>query len=114
MVGRNAPDSVSVGGVTRSPELVKINEEENREVGLKLDYSIESFHNRSDQYNFARKKIPFLFYFSGLHQDYHQLSDHADKIDENKVAKIATLAFRVAWRAANAEQRFRFVEPKGN
>jgi hypothetical protein len=112
MVGRNADDSVSVGGVTRSPDLIQINEEENREIGFTLDYSIESYHNRSDQYNFARKKIPFLFYFTGLHEDYHQVSDHPDKINENKIAKIATLVFRVAWRAANTEQRFRYVEPK--
>ncbi len=112
MVGRNAPDSVSVGGVKSSPDLIKINEEENREVGLMLDYSIDSFENRSDQYNFARKKIPFLFYFTGLHKDYHQVGDHADKIDEHKIAKIATLTFRVAWRAANTDERFRFVEPK--
>ncbi len=112
MVGRNAPDSVSVGGNTRSPDLAKINEEENRAVGLQLDYSIEEFHNRSDQYNFARKQIPFLFYFTGLHADYHRLGDHADKINENKIAKIATLAFRVAWRAANTDQRFRLVEPQ--
>jgi len=111
MVGRNAPDSVSVGGVTRSPDLIKINEEENREVGLHLDYSIEQYHNRSDQYNFARKKIPFLFYHTGEHADYHRLGDHADKINENKIAKIATLAFRVAWQAANTNQRFRYVEP---
>jgi len=112
MVGRNAPDSVSVGGVKSSPDLIKINEEENREVGLMLDYSIDSFDNRSDQYNFARKKIPFLFYFTGLHKDYHQVSDHPDKIDEHKIAKIATLAFRVAWRAANTSERFEFVDPK--
>jgi hypothetical protein len=112
MVGRNAPDSVSVGGVMRSPDLIKINEEENREVGMALDYSIESFHNRSDQYNFAREKIPFLFYFTGLHQDYHKVGDHPEKINETKIAKIATLAFRVAWRAANTNQRFRYVEPQ--
>jgi hypothetical protein len=112
MVGRNAPDSVSVGGVSRSPDLVKINEEENREVGMVLDYSIESYHNRSDQYNFARKKVPFLFYFTGLHQDYHRVGDNPDKINEHKIARIATLAFRVAWRAANTDQRFRFVEPQ--
>jgi hypothetical protein len=112
MVGRNAPDSVSVGGTTHSPELIKINEEENREVGMKLDYSIERHQNRSDQYNFGRKKIPFLFYHTGEHADYHRLGDHADKINENKIAKIAALVFRVAWRAANTDQRFRYVEPK--
>jgi len=112
MVGRNSPDTVSVGSVTRSPDLIKINEEENQSVGFKLDYSIEQYHNRSDQYNFARKKIPFLFYFTGLHADYHQAGDNPDKINENKIARIATLAFRVAWRAANTDQRFRYVEPK--
>jgi hypothetical protein len=112
MVGRNAGDSVSIGGISRSPDLVRINEEENREIGMKLDYSIESYSHRSDQYNFARKKIPFLFYFSGLHQDYHKVSDHADKLNEKKIATIATLAFRVAWRAANTEQRFRYMEPE--
>lgn len=111
MVGRNAPDSVSVGGLKSSPDLIKINEEENLEVGLMLDYSIDSFDNRSDQYNFARKKIPFLFYFTGLHKDYHQVSDSPDKINEEKIARIATLTFRVAWRAANTAERFRFVEP---
>lgn len=111
MVGRNSPDSVSVGGVNRSPDLIKINAEENQEVGFKLDYSIDSYHKRSDQYNFARKKIPFLFYFTGEHADYHRVSDNPDKIDENKIARIATLAFRVAWRAANTAQRFRYVEP---
>ncbi|MDZ7290094.1 MAG: M20/M25/M40 family metallo-hydrolase [candidate division KSB1 bacterium] len=112
MVGRNAPDSVSIGGLTRSPDLIKINEEENREVGMILDYSIERDFNRSDQYNFARKKIPFLFYHTGLHQDYHRVSDNPDRINEHKIARIATLAFRVAWRAANTDQRFQYVEPK--
>jgi len=112
MVGRNAPDSVSIGGATRSPDLIKINEEENAAVGMTLDYSVEQYHNRSDQYNFARKKIPFLFYFTGVHADYHQVGDHPEKINEHKIARIATLAFRVAWRVANTDQRFRLVEPE--
>ena len=114
MVGRNAPDSVSVGGLTRSPDLIKINEEENQSIGFKLDYSIERYHNRSDQYNFARKKIPFLFYFTGEHPDYHQVSDNPEKINETKIARIATLAFRVAWRVANSDARYRLVEPKSS
>jgi len=114
MVGRNAPDSVSVGGVTRSPDLIKINEEENAAVGLTLDYSVEQYHHRSDQYNFARKKIPFLFYFTGVHADYHQVGDHPEKINEHKIARIATLAFRVAWRVANSDARYRLVEPKSS
>jgi hypothetical protein len=112
MVGRNAEDSVSIDGVSHSPDLIQLNEEENRDIGLTLDYSIEPYNHRSDQYNFARKKIPFLFYHTGEHQDYHRVSDNPDKIKENKIAKIATLAFRVAWRAANTNQRFKYVESK--
>ncbi len=111
MVGRNAPDSVSVGGHTRSPDLIRINEEENRYIGMKLDYSIDQYYNRSDQYNFARKKIPFLFYFTGEHPDYHRVSDEAYKVNTHKIAMIADLGFRVAWRIANTDQTFRFVEP---
>lgn len=108
MVGRNAPDSVFVGGRRRSPELVRINEEENRYIGMKLDYSIDAFYSRSDQYNFARHGIPFLFYFTGLHEDYHKVSDHAYKVNANKIAMIARLGFRVAWRIANTDQHFKY------
>jgi Zn-dependent M28 family amino/carboxypeptidase len=110
MVGRNAPDSVSIGGKTRCPDLVRINEEENRYIGMNLDYSIDQYYNRSDQYSFAKNKIPFLFYFTGLHEDYHKVSDHAYKINENKIAMIAKLGFRVAWHLANTDEHFRFVD----
>ncbi len=110
MVGRNAPDTVLVGGVTHSPDLIRINERENRFVGLELEYSLEPYYTRSDQYNFGRHRIPYLFYSGGLHEDYHQVTDHAYKINEYKIAMIARLAFRVSWTIANTEERFRFVE----
>ena len=112
MVGRNAPDTVMVGGITHSPDLIRINEQENRFVGLKLAYSLEKFYARSDQYSFGRHKIPYLFYSTGLHKDYHKVTDHAYKINEYKIAMIAKLAFRVGWRVANSSERLRFVEKK--
>ena len=111
MVGRNSPDTVSVCGTTRSPDLIRINEEENRAVGLHLKYDIENLFMRSDQASFARHKIPFLFYSSNLHPDYHKVSDHADKINAEKIARIGRLGFRVLMRIADSSEYYRFTEP---
>lgn len=111
MIGRNRPNHVSIIGYSHSPDLNQINIEENAYIGLKLDYDGERFFMRSDQYNFARNGIPVLFYNTGDHRDYHKVTDNPDKINERKIARIASLVFRTAWRAANTDKSFRYVEP---
>lgn len=111
MIGRNQGDRVSIIGYKTSPELNVINTEENRYVGLTLKYDGERFFRRSDQYSFARKKIPVLFYNTGTHEDYHRVSDNPDRVNEGKIAMICKLVFRTAWRAANTNQGFSYVEP---
>ena len=110
MIGRNDGEKVSIVGYTRSPDLNEINTRENKFVGLTLEYNAEQFFRRSDQYNFARKKIPVLFYHTGEHEDYHKVTDHSDKINEGKIAMIAKLLFRTAWQAANTNQTFKYIE----
>src|SRR5690606_29080331 len=64
------------------------------EVGLVLADDIwpeERFFFRSDHFHFARKEVPALFFFSGVHEDYHQPSDELEKIDTGKVARIAEM-----------------------
>ncbi|HMP92794.1 MAG TPA: M28 family peptidase, partial [Phnomibacter sp.] len=56
---------------------------------------------RSDHYNFARKGVPVLFFFDGLHKDYHQPTDTFDKIEYELMAKRAQLVFYTAWEMAN-------------
>ncbi|RMD95064.1 MAG: M20/M25/M40 family metallo-hydrolase [Calditrichaeota bacterium] len=112
MIGRNEGDKVTIVGFKRSPDLNQINIEENRYVGMKLQYNGEQFFMRSDQYNFARKGIPVLFYNTGEHPDYHKVTDNPDKINTGKVAMIARLVFRTAWRAANTDQKFRLIKIK--
>jgi len=107
MIGRNDGDEVTIIGYSKSPDLNAINSEENRFIGLELRYDGEQYFRRSDQYHFARKGIPVLFYNTGEHEDYHRVSDNPDKINEGKIAMIAKLVFRTAWRAANTEQTFR-------
>jgi Zn-dependent M28 family amino/carboxypeptidase len=60
---------------------------------------------RSDHYNFAKKGIPSVFYFSGLHPDYHTPADTYDKIDFPLMVKREKLAFYTAWQIANRENR---------
>jgi hypothetical protein len=63
------------------------------------------FFYRSDHYNYAKKGIPIIFYFSGVHEDYHRPSDHADKIDYRKMMKVTRTVLATAWELANAAKR---------
>ena len=65
----------------------------------------DKYYMRSDHYNFAKKGIPVVFFCNGEHEDYHQVSDHADKLDGDKMQRIARLAFWTGWHAANADER---------
>tara|TARA_B100001109_G_scaffold255434_1_gene258421 strand:- start:12812 stop:14314 length:1503 start_codon:yes stop_codon:yes gene_type:complete len=76
-----------------------------------LDYTFNDekdpnrFYYRSDHYNFAKNNVPVIFYFSGVHEDYHKETDTVDKIDFDKTARIARLVFLTAWQLANSEER---------
>jgi hypothetical protein len=65
----------------------------------------ERLFYRSDHYNYAKKGIPIIFYFDGVHEDYHQPSDHADKIDYKKMEKVTRTVFVLASELANAAKR---------
>ena len=78
---------------------------------MELDYKYNDlndpnrFYYRSDHYNFAKKGIPAIFYFNGVHHDYHKSTDTPHKIDYPLLAKRTKLAFAVAWELANADER---------
>ncbi len=121
MIGRideahkgNADYIYLIGSDKLSSELHAISEEANRKFsGLQLDYTYNDpadpnrFYYRSDHYNFAKNKVPVIFYFNGVHEDYHQPTDDVDKINFNKIEKIARLVFFTAWEVANREQRIK-------
>ncbi len=65
----------------------------------------ERFYFRSDHYHFARKGVPILFFFNGVHPDYHQVSDHPDRIDAEKAARIVQMVFYIGLDVANAPER---------
>ena len=76
MIGRITNNRVFVGGVGTSPNYKTMIEQLNAGTGLQLDFS-DSGYGSSDHTSFNSKKIPVLFFFSGLHTDYHKPSDTA-------------------------------------
>ena len=78
---------------------------------LELDYRFNDpkdpnqFYYRSDHYNFAKNNIPSVFYFSGVHEDYHQPTDDIEKIIFSKVELVTRLVFHTAWKLANETER---------
>ncbi len=63
------------------------------------------FFYRSDHYNYALRGIPIIFYFDGAHEDYHQPSDTADKIDYQKMEAVTRTIFVTASELANRATR---------
>ncbi|KIC02190.1 peptidase M28 [Flavobacterium sp. JRM] len=63
------------------------------------------FYERSDHYNFAKHGIPSVFFFNGVHEDYHQKGDEPEKIEYDALTKRTQLAFVIAWDLANRENR---------
>lgn len=117
MIGRNNPDSVVVIGKDYSSLGATVNAVDRAHPDLHLTtaddiWPQERFFFRSDHFNFARKDVPAIFFFSGVHADYHRPSDEVQKIDFDKLTRIAKMAFFVAWDVANAPQR-PVWDPKG-
>ena len=65
----------------------------------------ERIYYRSDHFNYAQKGIPVLFLTTGLHEDYHKVSDEAGKIDYEKMSRIGVLLLELGTTIANRETR---------
>ncbi len=107
------PDYVYlIGSDKLSTDLHNLSESVNQKhIRLELDYTYNApddpnrFYYRSDHYNFAKNNVPVIFYFNGVHEDYHRPTDTPDKIDYKILAKRAQLIFATAWELANAENK---------
>ena len=119
MIGRIAPDKVDtpnyiylIGSDRLSQELHDVSAQIAKKYSdLEIDYTYNDpedpnrFYFRSDHYNFAKKNIPVIFYFNGVHEDYHKISDTPDKIAYDLMTKRTKLIFHTAWEVANREKR---------
>jgi hypothetical protein len=109
MIGRVNNNRLFVEGVGTAPDFKPWVEEFNQHVGLKLDYSNSGF-GASDHMSFNIKKIPVIFFFSGLHSDYHKPSDTSDKINAAGAVKVLSLAYMVMDRMATSQERLQYAE----
>jgi hypothetical protein len=122
MIGRtgeeykNSADSANycylIGSDKLSTDLHKISENANAVyTKMKIDYKYndpkdpERIYYRSDHYNFAKHGVPIVFYFNGVHEDYHKASDEVSKINFELLAKRAHLVYYTGWDLANREKR---------
>jgi hypothetical protein len=134
MIGRNetksrqtdglmeiAPDTsneLNVIGTGYSPDYRAAVIAANKNVGLNLSYkwdddTVLSVLFRSDQYPFLMHNIPAMWWFTGFHPDYHQVTDTAEKINYIKMEKILKLAFLTGFEFANAAEPPKFVPTGG-
>ncbi len=101
-----------IGSKLMSTDLGNLSERVNKaNYKLKFNYKYDDsndpnrFFFRSDHFNYAQKGIPIIFYFNGVHEDYHQLADSPDKIDYPRMEKIVRTIYATAWELANAKTR---------
>jgi hypothetical protein len=110
MIGRNAKDTLAVIGREYSNLGATLDSvaAAHAELGIKPVGDLwpqEGLFFRSDHYNFAKKGVPILFFTTGLHPDYHQVTDSPDKIDVEKEARLTRLLFYLGLAVANGSSR---------
>lgn len=103
-----------IGADKLSSELHEINERVNSTyTHLAFDYVYndqnhpDRLYYRSDHWNFAKNNIPVIFYFDGIHEDYHKVSDEISKIDFDLLATRTQCIFYTAWEVANRDDRLK-------
>ncbi len=126
MIGRDEDDpewnttadqnrnGVNVIGTLYNPDLRRVIDARNQQIGLKLDYKTdandpEGWFSRSDHYPFAVKHVPMVLFNTGEHPDYHTANDTWDRINYPKIEKITRLIYLSALTLANDASRPKFV-----
>lgn len=125
MVGRRDPQHKEgtyvyvIGSDKLSADLHELSERVNKEnLNIAFDYTYndqnhpDRLYYRSDHWNFAKKNIPIVFYFDGIHEDYHKPSDEVSKIEFDLIEKRAQTVFFTAWEIANRDNRLKVDEEK--
>lgn len=121
MIGRSTTERAAsgdtdyifiIGGEIISSELDSLVHVANHQsVNMELDYLYNDledrnqFYRRSDHWNFGRLEVPFVFFFTGVHEDYHRPGDTVDKVDFPKLTRTARLIYSSTLQVANYDSR---------
>jgi Zn-dependent M28 family amino/carboxypeptidase len=108
MIGRIKDDKVYVGGVGTGSTFKSVLEQAEKEAPLQVEPSASGYA-ASDHTSFVTQKIPSLFFFSGLHSDYHKPSDTWDKINSPSAARLLDMVENITLQLASAQERPAFL-----
>lgn len=102
-------NAINIMGYTHSSDMRAQIEEANAETGLELrfryDNNSSNLLRRSDHWPFLQVGVPATFFHTGLHPDYHRVTDTPDRINYPKMEKIARLVYLTSWNLANDDGR---------
>mgnify|MGYP001378634137 CR=1 FL=1 len=100
------PDTIKIVSARDFPSFLNDAKESCHETGLyPIDEGKGDHFSGSDHFPFYRKGIPALFFFTGLHHDYHQKTDDIEFIDFEKLIKVSKAGFLTGYRVANERER---------
>jgi hypothetical protein len=110
MIGRNWEDTVVVIGKEHSDlgQTLHAVARAHPELNMAMIDDLwpeQNFYRRSDHFNFARNGVPILFFFTGVHEDYHRVSDTPDKIGYDKMSRILKMAYFLGQEIGNRTER---------
>jgi len=111
MIGRPKENQLLISGTGTAPVFPGLTQRAASAAGLELKLS-PSGYGRSDHQSFYSKGIPVLFFFSGLHSDYHRPSDDWDKIDAEGAVRVLTMVHSIASGLNRMETRPQFTKVK--
>ena len=108
MIGRMEDNNVQLGGSATAENFSSLLDPLLMEENVNVIELGEGIFSRSDHYNFYKKDIPVLFFFTGVHDDYHKPSDDAEKINYNGMKSISNMVEGIVEEFANTPDRLTF------
>ncbi|MDD5570516.1 MAG: M28 family peptidase [Bacteroidales bacterium] len=109
MIGRNGADTLFLKGSGRNPGITTVVKKQNKHIGFIIPDNKNDYVGGSDHANFYNHNIPDMFFFTGLHKDYHKVSDSPEKINYAKASRVARLVFKAAWYIANDKKHYEII-----
>jgi len=102
-------NAVNIIGTSRSADMKAAADKANAATGLDLRYrydnNISQLMRRSDHWPFLNRGVPGVWFHTGLHPDYHTPQDRPERINYDKMEKIARMIHQMSWDLANANGR---------
>ena len=109
MIGRNSDKPLSIIGDGFSTEMQDKLAPISETIGLPLEFTGTDYFGASDHDHWYRANRPFLFFFAGLHDDYHRLSDHIEHLDFTRMQQTASLGFQLTRLIVDGEYTPQFI-----